>query len=100
MSNDEIKNLIQTKYPDKYPDNKIDILDASLDKMTPAVKMSLENFLQNGQREDISILGYSLDKLMNEHGMNEVAAYLTIDWIMREPTHALKSLRKGHDFIK
>lgn len=100
MTNDEIKKIIQSKYPDKYPDNKIGVLDASLDKMTPAVRMSLENFLQSGQRQDISVLGYSLDKLMNEHGMNEVATYLTIDWIIREPTQAFQSLRRGHDFIK
>lgn len=100
MSNDEIKNLIQSKYPDKYPDNKISVLDASLDKMTPAVRKSLENFLQSGQREDINVLGYSIDKLMNEHGMNEVAAYLTIDWILREPDQALQSLQRGHDFVK
>lgn len=31
--------------------------------------------------------------------MNEVAGFLTLDWLLREPEKAIASLKKGHDTI-
>ena len=43
--------------------------------------------------------GYTLSRLMNEHGMKPVAAFLTLDWLAREPGAARASLARGHDRI-
>ncbi|OGZ60922.1 MAG: hypothetical protein A2919_00135 [Candidatus Spechtbacteria bacterium RIFCSPLOWO2_01_FULL_43_12] len=100
MSNEEIVNLIQAKYPQLYPNEKIDILTSSLEKMSPVVKKALESFLSSGNNLELNLLGYSVEKLTKEHGMNEIAAYLTLDWIVREPEKAIESLKKGHDFVR
>lgn len=97
MDNQQIIQAIQSKYPDKYSSEKI---SSSLEKMSPVIKKALVEFLQNHQHPQINLEGYTVEKLVNESGMNEIAAYLTLDWIIREPEQALDSLKKGHDFTK
>ncbi len=37
---------------------------------------------------------------MELHKMNPIAAFLTLDWLIREPEQAIESLKHGYDFIK
>lgn len=39
--------------------------------------------------------GYSLASLQRDYGMNFLAALLTIDWIIKEPTQAIPALQDG-----
>lgn len=98
MSNEEIIKLIQSKYPKLYPNDKVYILTSVLEKMSPLVKKALETFLQTNEHKEINLFGYSVQNLIAQQGMNEIAAYLTLDWIIREPDKAIESLKKGHDF--
>lgn len=100
MNNNEIIDKIRSTYPNIYPDNKVDNLRLTLGKMSPVIKKALVSFLENGNHEEIILLGYSVEKLVKEHGMNEYAAYATLDWIIREPERAVGSLKKGHDIVK
>lgn len=99
MSNEEIVHLIQAKYPEIYPYDKIHILTSGLEKISPLVKKALETFLQTNEHEEINLFGYSVQNLIAQQSMNEIAAYLTLDWIIREPDKAIKSLKKGHDIV-
>lgn len=100
MSNEEIVKLTQSKYPELYSNDKVHILTSGLKKMSLLVKKALETFLQTNEHEEINLLGYSIQNLTAEQGMNEIAAYLTLDWIIREPDKAIESLKKGHDFVE
>ena len=42
----------------------------------------------------------NMQRLADEHGMNPIAAYLTIDWLIKDPEAALMPLTKGHDWVK
>ena len=44
-----------------------------------------------------AIAGYTASRLMVEHGMNPIAAILTMDWLARDPQTATASLARGHD---
>ena len=99
MTNEEFIKNIQSRFPDIYPENKFDLLVSSLEKISPIIRKSLEEFLQSGNHLEINLLGYSIEKLTKEHGMNEIAGYLTLDWIVREPDKAVESLKKGHDYV-
>jgi hypothetical protein len=48
----------------------------------------------------LKISGYDLEKLETEHGMNRIAAFLTLDWIKKSPDIAIKALKRGHDLVK
>ncbi len=39
--------------------------------------------------------GYSIKQLMEERGMTYPAALLTMDWIIKEPENAIRSLKRG-----
>lgn len=99
MSNEELVNLIQSKHPEAYPNDKVHILTSGLEKMSPLIKKALETFLRTNEHKEINLLGYSIQNLIAEQSMNEIAAYLTLDWIIREPDKAIKSLKKGHDIV-
>jgi len=45
------------------------------------------------------IEGYSMNRLLTEHNMTPIAAFLTLDWLMREPAIALASLNKGRESL-
>lgn len=74
------------------------IADKLLD-LQPVLKLSFEEWWKTGRLPDLKIEGYSLGKLMSDHGMKTVAAFLTLDWLLREPERAKASLKRGHDFV-
>ena len=43
----------------------------------------------------IIIEGYSYKTLVENYGMKPIGAFLTLDWLIREPQKALTSLKKG-----
>lgn len=100
MNDQEIIKEIQSLYPEQYSNDKLDVLNSSLAKMSPVIKKALIEFLQTNSQLELNLLGYSVDNLAKDHGMNEVAAYLTLDWIIREPDKALESIKRGHDFVE
>lgn len=97
MTNEDIVKTIQSTFPDLYRDDQIHVLVSALEQMTPLINYSLDSFIQTHSHQEIILLGYSVEILKKDHGMNEIAAYLTLDWIIREPEEALQSLKKGHD---
>ena len=97
---EEYMQLILSKYPDQYTEELItSTIMPKLETASPIILRSLKKFLTDGVIDEIVLLGYSVEKLVNEHGMNELAAFLTLAWIIREPQEAIESLRKGHDTI-
>ena len=47
----------------------------------------------------LEIAGYTLTRLIHGHAMSPIAAFLTLDWLDREPENAKASLGRGHDQI-
>ena len=64
------------------------------------LSVPLDRMLQawlNNEREqpDYSCNGYSIHGLQRERGMKYLAALLTMDWLIKEPEKAKRSLAKG-----
>lgn len=55
----------------------------------------LEKWLDSGELSDIEICGYTVKVLIEKYKMTEVGAFLTLDWLKREPEEAKKALLKG-----
>lgn len=96
MTREEISSKIEERFPGLYPD--VNIMVDKIEAMDGDLKMRVEKFLAEGVVDDIEIEGYSVAKL-KEQGLNELAAFGTLDWLKREPEKAKKSLEKGHDFV-
>lgn len=92
MNSEQIKDiLLQRGYSER---NAViaskELVDIS-DKLIPILKDWLND--ENCQK-DYSVEGHSIQELL-EGGMKYPAAILTMDWLIKDPKVALRSLTKG-----
>ncbi|MBU0975535.1 MAG: hypothetical protein ABIE03_06620 [Patescibacteria group bacterium] len=99
MNSEEIKIKIKERFPGVYEGRNLEVLMREVEMLTPVIKNGLVEFLESEVVPDIEVEGYSLEKLVSEHQMNVLAAFLTLDWLRKEPEEAKKSLLRGHDAI-
>ena len=65
----------------------------------PEIQKALENWWREEELPGLVVKGYDFRRLRDEHNMNPIAIFLTLDWLLREPQKAAASLRKGHDHL-
>lgn len=94
--NDVIARLID-EY--NYPTKGAQLVATKLEALTIEVRPYFERWWAGGPIPNLQIERYTVRRLMEEHGMNPIAGFLTLDWLVREPEMALASLKKGHDKI-
>lgn len=108
MTIKEIKEAILAKYPDIYNDTALEGNEkygmkgmlSEIEEMEPDLRKQLEDFLSKGTRPKYKVGDWSVKRLMKKRGMNEVAALLSLDWLVKEPEKASASLAKGYDFVR
>ena len=84
-----------------YPENGARILASKLINCNSIIQSAFSIWWEKGIiPSELEIEGYSIERLINEHGMKPIAAFLTLDWLLREPQKARQSLQKGHDQVK
>jgi len=98
MNPKQIEKILQEKF--SYSGENLKVALQEIEKTSDEIKKAIETFLQTEKITEISREGYTVEKLMKEHGMNPIAAYLTLDFLEKEPEKAKESLKKGHDWIK
>ena len=82
-----------------YKEQNAPLVAKKLLASTPQIYAVVEQWWQTHTLSAIAIEGYTLNRLMREHGMNPIAAMLTLDWLAREPEKAMSSLARGHDRV-
>ena len=53
------------------------------------------SWLENNDTPDIMIEDYSYDFLTNQMNMHPIGAFITLDWLIREPEKAKQALKRG-----
>ena len=80
------KTLLERGYDEKSAKMVLpDLLNLS-----EPLKSLLKAWLEND-----AVAGFSVSELQKERGMNYPAALLTIDWLIKDPENAKRSLTKG-----
>jgi hypothetical protein len=82
-----------------YAEKGANLVANKLAASKPFVREAFLNYWEHGVIPDLEVEGFTCAILMNLHGMNVIAAILTLDWLAREPEKAKTSLKKGHDEI-
>lgn len=82
-----------------YPPKGAQIVAEKLANCTPQIQATFTKFWETGEISVMEVEGYTVSRLMAEHGMKPIAAFLTLDWLIREPEKAKASLKKGHDVV-
>lgn len=99
MGDQEIVNKIVNRYHGVYASTEAQgHLKDGIQKMTSLIKYALVRYLETGNHEEINILGFTIEKLV-ERGQNEVAAYFSLDYLIRSPEQAIASLSKGNESV-
>ena len=66
----------------------------------PKIKDAFQKWWTDGSISPVAVAEVTVHQLMTEHGMKPIAAFLTLDWLIREPDKAKASLLRGHDRIR
>jgi hypothetical protein len=83
-----------------YSPYAADVTARELVAADPRIQEAFYRWWNTSEISDIEVEGHHLQRLADEHGMNPIAAFLTLDWLIKEPEAALASLARGHDRVK
>lgn len=89
------ETLIRLLKEEDYPAHMIESTITKLYNLQPIVADNFELWLNKGVLPDLKIEGYSYQVLINDYGMKPIGAFLTLDWLCRDPQKALRSLKNG-----
>lgn len=92
MNKEILTKLLQEE---NYPTHMVETTIAKLYKLEPIVAKSFESWLNQGESPNLEIEGYSYHILVSDYGMKPIGAFLTLDWLCRDPERASFSLKRG-----
>lgn len=92
----EEKKVIAILTSRNYPEKAAQLVAKEITKLSDPLSGYFSDWAVDEQcQQDFEREGYSITNLQRERGMSYPAALLTMDWIIKEPECAIKSLRKG-----
>jgi hypothetical protein len=81
------------------PAEKAQAMVIKLAKMQPQLRLAFGIWLRTRQAPTLDIEGFTFDQLANEYKMSPYGAFLTLDWLLREPQRASHALKQGYDRV-
>lgn len=79
-----------------YTQRNASLVAEEMVNIAPQLQQYLEAWLMDkSYNENYEVEEYSLRRLQEERRMNYPAALLTLDWLIKEPEAALRSLNRG-----
>ena len=80
----------------EYTQRNASLVAEEMVNIAPQLQQYLEAWLMDkSYNENYEVGEYSLKRLQEERRMNYPAALLTLDWLIKEPEAALRSLNRG-----
>jgi hypothetical protein len=93
MNATDIKNLLIQR---GYKEHSAQAAALELSSIDEVLQPLLDKWIENEDcQPDYTVEGYSINEFQQKYKMKYPAALLTIDWIMKEPEIAIKSIKKG-----
>lgn len=78
-----------------YPEKKALSVASDLLKIDASLVDALQRWLFTEEETDFQIEGFVLSELKHKFDMTYPAALLTMDWLIKEPEQAIKSINRG-----
>ena len=89
------QTLHQLLIDNGYPTHMIEKTIEKIEHFQPIVKKAFNDWVASGQDPKIEIQGYSFAQLIKDYGMKAIGAFITLDWLIRDPENASRSLKRG-----
>ena len=86
-----IKKLISVGYPEKAAK----AISMELSQIDSSLNIALASWVDNEVETDMTIEGITLSELQAKYKMSYPAALLTMDWLIKDPELAKKSIQRG-----
>lgn len=93
MKDDQLIKLLKEE---GYPSHMIEDTLLKLKRLSSPIDKSFENWCTTGILPQNCVGGYTFKKLTHDYKMKPVGAFLTLDWLIREPEKACAALLKGN----
>lgn len=77
------------------PEKQAILVASNLQTLDPTLKDGLQSWLADQTEKDYFIEGFLLSELKQKFDMTYPAALLTMDWLIKEPELAKKSIQRG-----
>lgn len=83
-----------------YPEDGALVVLDKLVAAAPEIQAAFRTWLLTGALPELQVAGFAAEQLTRDHGLNPIATLLTLDWLLREPERAARTLRRGRDLVK
>ena len=78
-----------------YPEKQALSVASDLLKIDTSLRNALQHWLVTEKETDFQIAGFKLSELKHKFDMTYPAALLTMDWLIKEPEQAIRSINRG-----
>lgn len=90
------KDLIIEKLKEfNYPEQMFGSVVGKIDRFDYDLSYDFDMWLENGKAPSVQYEGYTFNDLTEEYSFNPINAFITLDWLKREPEEAIKALERG-----
>ena len=79
----------------EYPEFMLEQTADKLERLAPDVAKAFGVWAEYGETPSLAVGEWTYSKLMEKFNMRPVAAFLALDWLIREPEKAEKALKRG-----
>jgi hypothetical protein len=90
MNKEDLRELLVEKYD--YKNSQVDSVVEKIIKFSPKVAEAFNIWLASGEIDGTEAAGYTVKDILAKRPMKTVAAYLTLDWLERDPEEASEAL--------
>jgi hypothetical protein len=98
MNKKELLDILVNEY--SYTKQSARVVLDKIKIMDQEIREAFEKYIIHKEKPEISVSNYSYEQLIQSYDMNPIAAFLTLDWLKREPKAAERLLKKGFDSYK
>jgi len=92
MERNKIINLLKEQ---GYPSFMLEKTADKIENFSQPIKEAFSMWAECGIEPSFSIKDYSYNIFIEEFKMKPIGAFITLDWIMREPEKAIENLNRG-----
>lgn len=82
-----------------YPLHSAELMADKVERIQPELREPFERWWDTGELPRVEVEGYTVARLMEERGLNPLAALMTLDWLLREPELARATIERGFDRV-
>jgi len=91
----EKKQLLDILIKEGYPEFMHEKTILKIQNFNEQISMVFKKWVVDNITPQITIEGYSFEYLVHTMKMQPVGAFITLDWLVREPEKAKQALRQG-----